>query len=638
MENRESLDGELEEGEALLLDEYLSEDEEDDVPLAVGDLRFSCSFLTPYLKPYHAKILSIAFVILTDMAFNASLPLVERYLIDQGLLSKKINVVIESIGYLCVAFLAISILGIILDFKNSRLVASIISDIRSSLFERLQLYPLGYFKKKRGGVILSRFSGDLLSAEQGVISIAYDVCIPALEVVYSIILLFYFNIQMALVAMMVIPLALVAPKKLAKKTFRLGYEKRKIEARVLGSVHQNISSQAVVKAFDLGKQQIQSFSVIASKWTGSSFRFNLYGALVERSSTIGVYFLHLVVFSLGVMWVWNGKLSLGTLVAFESLFLYMGEAVTYVTESVPVLAQASGGMRHLSEFFNGEIEAPDQIDSNVMPRISKQIELVNISATYPGTRFSIKNINLKLECGGHYALVGDSGAGKSTLLGLLLRLFEPTKGEILFDGLNINKYSRSSLREQCAIVFQDSLLFNMSVADNIAMGKEGATRSDIETAARKAEIHDFILELPNGYETSVGERGERLSGGQRQRIAIARALIRNPSILLLDEATSSLDLETEASILSTISRISHDRTVISVNHRLSATVNCDGIFVMKKGRIVESGTHSELISAKGAYGRSWRRLHPHFAGTGGDPGRHGQEACAGRLQEGKIPR
>jgi ATP-binding cassette subfamily B protein len=587
--------------------EYL-EDEDDDEPqhLATGDIRFMLDFLAPFAGPHAKRICAITLVILVDMALNLSFPLVERWVIDNGLVSHDLQTLITAIGYMTFAFVAVAALGVLLDWQNAKVVASLMADIRSKLFEKLQELSFDYFNKKETGEILSRFSADMLALEHGLMGVSRDLVVPLIEVIYSVALLFYFNVQMGCIAVLVIPLSLIAPRFFAKRVFELGYQKRKQEGKLLSIVHENATAQAVVRSFNMVPLQRVRFASVAGLWSRTAFRFNFSGSLVERTSTIGTYLLHLLIFSLGAVSVWKGKMSLGTLVAFESLFLYMGDAVSYVTHSVPELAQAHGGMRHLEEFLREDSETPDPLEAMQLPRLNSEIEIRNITVAYPSARFSIKDLNLKIPCGGNYAIVGQSGSGKSTLLGLLLRMLEPKTGTILFDGQDISQFTRSSLRSQCAIVFQDSFLFNTSIGENIAMGREGATQKEIEGAARIAELHDFITSLPNGYETRVGERGARLSGGQRQRVAIARALVRNPSILILDEATSSLDAETEASLYETLNKIRRDRTVISVTNRLTGMAGYDKILLMQKGRIQESGSHDELLAKGGSYARLWR--------------------------------
>jgi ATP-binding cassette subfamily B protein len=289
------------------------------------------------------------------------------------------------------------------------------------------------------------------------------------------------------------------------------------------------------------------------------------------------------------------------------MFLYMGEALSWLTQAVPTLAHGVGSMRHLDDLLLQKSEPADPVGAVALGQFEHAIEFRDVSFAYPDGRFRVDNFNLIVPRGCHCSIVGGSGSGKSTILGLLLRLIEPQSGAILLDGQNLRNVTRASLRAQCAIVFQESFLFNTSIAENIAMGLEGATQDAIEAAARDAEIHDFIMSLPKGYETQVGERGGRLSVGQRQRIAIARALVRNPAILLLDEATSALDAETEAALLATLARVGRDRTVISVTHRLHSSTHADKIVVMDRGKLRESGCHDALLAGDGLYARLWKR-------------------------------
>ena len=217
----------------------------------------------------------------------------------------------------------------------------------------------------------------------------------------------------------------------------------------------------------------------------------------------------------------------------------------------------------------------------------------------------LDNLSLRLKVGKNIAIVGPSGSGKSTLLNLILRLYVPDEGQVTIDGVDIRKVTRDSLRRSMAVVFQENMLFNMSIRENIRLGKEGATDKEVEEAARKAEIHRYIMSLPQKYDTVVGERGDTLSGGQRQRIAIARAIIRNPSVLLLDEATSALDQTTEAAINRTLLKVAKGRTMIWSTHRLTSVVDMDEIIVISGGRVIERGSHADLLAGNGVYRRLW---------------------------------
>jgi ATP-binding cassette subfamily B protein len=276
-----------------------------------------------------------------------------------------------------------------------------------------------------------------------------------------------------------------------------------------------------------------------------------------------------------------------------------------------VAIQAAAATRHMQEMLDEPARGADRAGAPDMPRITHDITFDRVSFAYEGAEKPvIDNLSLKIPVGRSIAVVGPSGSGKSTLLNLILRLYTPTEGRVTIDGVDIRKVTRDSLRSSMAVVFQENMLFNMSLRENIRLGKEGATDEEVEEAARRAEIHNFIMSLPEGYDTIVGERGDTLSGGQRQRIAIARAIVRNPSVLLLDEATSALDQTTEAAINRTLLELAKGRTMIFSTHRLTSVVDMDEIIVVAGGRVVERGSHAQLLADEGAYAKLWEdQLH-----------------------------
>jgi len=263
-------------------------------------------------------------------------------------------------------------------------------------------------------------------------------------------------------------------------------------------------------------------------------------------------------------------------------------------------------VRHVQELLDEPTRGADRPGMPDLPRISNDITFDHVSFGYEGSdELVLDDLNLKIEVGKSIAIVGPSGSGKSTLLNLILRLYVPTAGKVTIDGVDIRTVTRESLRQGMAVVFQDNVLFNMSIRENIRLGKEGATDKEVVEAAKKAEIHRFIMSLPHKYDTQVGERGDTLSGGQRQRMAIARAIVRDPSLLLLDEATSALDQTTEAAINRTLLKLAKGRTMIFSTHRLTSVVDMDEIIVLRAGEVVERGSHSELLAANGVYRRLW---------------------------------
>jgi ATP-binding cassette subfamily B protein len=328
--------------------------------------------------------------------------------------------------------------------------------------------------------------------------------------------------------------------------------------------------------------------------------------MVERTVTVSVLLLHLIVLAIGAYLATIGKISIGTFVTFESAFWEISYNIAHLMHFIPVAIQAAAAVRHMEELLDEPARGADRPRAPDLARITDNIAFDRVVFKYEGSETPVLDgLSLKIGAGKNIAIVGPSGSGKSTLLNLILRLYVPDEGRVTIDGVDIRKVTRESLRRSMAVVFQENMLFNMSIRENIRLGKEGASDEEVVDAARKAEIHRFIMSLPQKYDTVVGERGDTLSGGQRQRIAIARAIIRNPSVLLLDEATSALDQTTEAAINRTLFKVAAGRTMIWSTHRLTSVVDMDEIIVISGGKAIERGTHAELLAAGGVYRKLW---------------------------------
>jgi ATP-binding cassette, subfamily B, bacterial len=583
----------------------LDEDQSEEVH--ARDLWRIARFLGPFARPHRRPFLLLALVLLVETVFNFSFPLATQYLVDEGLIQHNFGAVVAVLIFLAVAAVSVALLGLASDYLNARVFSTMVMDIRQRLFAHLQGLSMPFFTRTQAGGVLSRFSGDTVAIEGTLATIVPWCVVPLLEVIYSVVIMFVLNVWLGLLGSLVFPLILLGPRFFASRAFALSYDKRKSEAALMSAVQENVAAQTVVKAFGLGPLAQNRFHGLNTSWLRIAFPVHFLGALVERSSHTGVYLVHLLIFGLGAYWAFTGEMTVGTLVAFEATFLSMGYALTYVTQYAPTLAEAAGSIHHLDDLFDQKPDIVDLPDAVALPRLQREIVFKSVSFRYPDGSFALNDIDVRIAKGSFVAFVGASGSGKSTVLNLLLRFYDPSKGAILVDGHDLRTVTQASLRSQIGFVFQDSFLFNASILDNIRMGHPTASLEQVKAAARAAEIHDFIAALPQGYSTVVGERGSQLSGGQRQRLAIARALVRDPAILILDEATSALDYATEAALNNTLLRIAQNRTVISVTHRLNSVVGADHIVVLKQGRVLESGTHDQLLDGKRTYAKLWRK-------------------------------
>ncbi|KZD24029.1 ABC transporter ATP-binding protein [Tardiphaga robiniae] len=589
------------------------DDDDDDEELVVFTAREAAGafgtvyrFTRPLLGKYRKLLGFVGFGVLVETLFNVIMPLSLKYLIDDALGEEDFDALFKILSVLAVAGIVTSIVAIWYERWDAKLAASIITDVRSRLFDHVQDLPSAYFARTKRGEILSRFSIDLSSFETAIKSFANSALLPFLELIAGIGLMLYLNWQLAAVALLIFPITLIGPRILTPKAVQANYDQKLSEASVLGMVQENIAAQAVIKAFSLQRRTMGWFRLRNNETRDRIAAATFLSTMVERSVTVSVLLLHLVVLAIGAYLATKGQITVGTFVTFESAFWEVSYNIAHVMHFIPVSIQAAAAVRHMEEMLDEPTRGADKPGSPELPRIVNDITFDRVSFKYENSQQPVlDNLSLKINVGKTVAIVGPSGSGKSTLLNLILRLYVPDEGRVTIDGVDIRKITRESLRGHMAVVFQENMLFNMSIRENIRLGKEGATDEEVEQAARKAEIHRYIMSLPDKYDTQVGERGDTLSGGQRQRIAIARAVVRNPSVLLLDEATSALDQTTEAALNKTLFKLAKGRTLISSTHRLAAVVDMDEIIVINGGKAIERGSHKELLALNGTYRQLW---------------------------------
>jgi ATP-binding cassette, subfamily B, bacterial len=563
--------------------------------------------LIELLRPWKGRLGLIMVGLLAEMAFNAAVPLSLRFVIDRAITPHNYAALVKIIAALTLGAIIASGVGFVRNRLFSVLQSEVLLRLRQLMFDHAQHLSLASHAGRAPGEILSRFTSDVSSVETAMgMSIPWGLQ-PLCEAVTASVILFALDWRLAAGAMILWPWTILAPRRFAQGAALASAENKTRESELLGTLGENLTVQPLIKAFNLQSLMGARFSHANHAAARTSKQSTYLTSVMERLTTAGILLIQTGVLAVSAGLAFHGSLSVGTLVSFQGLLLMLSNSLLYVMQFAPTLVQARTGVRRIREFLDEPEGITDLPNATVTPPFSSKIEMAGVDFGYTRAQLNLTGINIAIRSGESVAFVGGSGSGKSTALALLLRFYDPVAGEVRVDGRAMTSLGQASLRAQMGVVFQDSLLLNLSVRENIRLGNPGATDDEIVTAAKSAEIHDAIMAMPGQYDSPAGERGGRLSGGQRQRIAIARAIVKNPPILLLDEATSALDPATETLINRTLRRIGEGRTVISVTHRLASAQTADRIFVFSAGKIVESGPHAQLVAAGGAYAQLWAR-------------------------------
>lgn len=565
------------------------------------------SFIRTPLHAYYKQIYIVLFIIFIQATYISFLTFSFKFIID-ALIANNTRVLMISVSILCVGIIIIVALSIVRDLIYTRFVEDLGRDIRSLMFNHLDRLSIGYYSKNSTESILAHFSSDLRITQSALLSIPSGIIFPLFSLVTNIVALTILNWKLALFSLVLCPLILIGPHQLAKRLLKSQKYQGENDGKLMAITYESISMQNVIKAFRLFNFTQKKFEVASDQFTKTAKPVSFINALIERWGQIFPLVLQVVTLSVGVYIVYQKYITIGTLIAFQSVFGTLIYSLMGLTYSFANILQGVVGMKRLDDFFN-EPEAKADTQELLHLTSFNTITFQDVSFGYHPDHYVLKNANFEIKKNQFVAFVGASGSGKSTILSLLAGFYEPSKGKILIDENDFNYVSKDSMRQLMSFVFQDPSLFNMTIKENILLGKLDASQKEVEEAAKAAEIHQTILEIHQGYDAPIGERGGHLSGGQKQRLSIARAMIAKPEILVLDEVTSALDPATEYAVNCTIDALSKKCTTISVTHRLDSIAKANCIFVLNNGEIIERGTHQELLELNGYYKSLWDKQH-----------------------------
>ncbi len=514
---------------------------------------------------------------------------------------------IVTLVFLAVAFIVMHAAGsgitLAHGYITSELGQRLIYDMRNQLYGHIQRFPLSYFENNKTGDIMSRVMNDVNSLEQAIVGPVVTFITDMFKFGWIVYFCVKLDWQLTSIALCVCPFISLCTYNFGKRIRKVFRLLRDTTADLNSLLQDNISGIRVIAGFAKEDAEMERFRQNNHK------NYALYVRILKLVSTlrpvvdliteIGA----VAVICLGGYKVLQGQLSAGTFVIFFPYLQMMYGPITGLTRFYNQVQRAIASTERVFEILDTPCELKDAPNAIDLPPVQGTVEFKHVHFAYNREAEVLANISIHARPGQMIAFVGPSGSGKTTLTKLIPRFYDPTQGEILIDGYNVKDVKLHSLRKQMAMVLQESFLFNDTVRANIAYARAGASLGEIEAAARAANAHGFIAELPKGYDSVIGERGVKLSGGQKQRIAIARAILANPRILILDEATSSVDTETEQLIQHAIYRLIKDRTTFVIAHRLSTILHADLIVVMENGRIVETGLHHELLARGGLYSK-----------------------------------
>ena len=586
---------------------FLTEEEKANRPKVTGDL---LRRIFSYLRPYWKQLLLVMLCIAVSSALSLYPSILTGRIIDEGLIGRDLSQLIKLIILSLLVTLSANLIGVAESYLNTWIAQHITFDMRNAMFRHLQQMSQRFFTTNSQGDIITRMTSDIDGVRQVITSTFTSILSNSITLVIALIAMFRKNWILALIGIVIVPLFTIPTRKAGRTRWELTRESQECNDNINGILNEtlSVSGQMLVKLFNREEKEYRKYEAANQKMIDLNIRESMAGrwfrVTMSTFSSIGPMLLYLV----GGILIMNydSSLSVGDITVLVSLLGRMYGPVNSLLNIQVDWIRSMALFTRLFEYYDMPVEIKNDPQAVILENPKGNIEFDHVFFHYDPEREILKDISFKLEEGRSIAIVGPSGSGKSTTINLIPRLYDVTGGSVRFDGVDVRKIDLTFLRSQIGMVTQETYLFNGTIRENLLYAREDATEEEIVEACKKANIHDFIIAQPDGYDTMVGNRGLKLSGGEKQRLSIARVLLKDPAVMIFDEATSSLDSISESKIQEAIDPLIESRTSILIAHRLSTILAADEIIVIKAGEIVERGQHKDLVEQGGVYTELYR--------------------------------
>ena len=576
------------------------------------------------VRPYRGTLLVILIAMLVQTAMSVAGPWPLKIILDNVVGSHKLSPWFDNLlkpvlaggskmqiaVAAAIAALLIAVVGAAASYVANYYTTSVgqwvANDLRIRTYHHLQQLSLSYYDNHQTGTILSTITSDVQTIQGFASSSTLGIVVDLFTIVAMLFIMFWLNWDFTLIAVAVTPFMLLLVSRFKKVVKKATHELRKEQSKIVSVVEAGLQSMRVVKAFGREGLAEEELAEVSHATVDASLKARRVKALLSPIVSITVAACTAVVLWRGSALILTGVMTAGELTVFLSYLTKFFKPVQDLATMTNTIAQAAVGVDRVRAILDADTIIPERPDAREPQALKGDIEFEHVAFAYSADAPVLKDVNFKIKAGQLVGVVGPTGGGKSTIVSLIPRFYDPSAGVVKIDGVDIREFKFHAMRDQIGYVLQETVLFEGTVRDNIAYGREGVTEKQILEAAKLANADEFIARMPHGYDTMVGERGETLSGGQRQRIGIARAVIRNNPILILDEPTAALDTESERLVIEALERLMKGRTVITIAHRLSTIRDANKIIVLKEGVVAEEGTHDELVARGGVYAELYR--------------------------------